>query len=345
MNPLILCDESILFAQEAFSQFGELKLIPTLDIKNNLLEDANLLIIRSVTKIDETLLKNSNIKIICTATTGTDNIDLEYLAKNNIKLFTSEGANSIAVAEYIQSCLIFILNKYYLKHDNLKLGIIGMGRIGNIVSKVAINLGFNIVVYDPPKQLASNNFKSSSLTEIFDCDIITLHVPLTRRQEYETYHLVDNDFLSSMKKNATLINTSRGGVVDSMALIKALNNKTITSAILDVWEEEPFFNLNLFNLCDIITPHIAGYSLDAKLKATEMLSISISKELKKTNIFTIKNILPATNNYLLYDVLKDNNSFMSLIKLSNKNIELKNEPYIFNLFRKNLNLRRDNLNV
>lgn len=95
-----------------------------------------------------------------------------------------------------------------------------------------------------------------------------------------------------------------------------------------------FFNLNLFNLCDIITPHIAGYSLDAKLKATEMLSISISKELKKTNIFTIKNILPATNNYLLYDVLKDNNSFMSLIKLSNKNIELKNEPYIFNLFRK-----------
>lgn len=191
-------------------------------------------------KIDETLLKNSNIKIICTATTGTDNIDLEYLAKNNIKLFTSEGANSIAVAEYIQSCLIFILNKYYLKHDNLKLGIIGMGRIGNIVLKVAINLGFNIVVYDPPKQLASNNFKSSSLTEIFDCDIITLHVPLTRRQEYETYHLVDNDFLSSMKKNATLINTSRGGVVDSMALIKALNNKTITSAILDVWEEEPF---------------------------------------------------------------------------------------------------------
>lgn len=264
----ILADENIPQAKEAFSQFGEVKLEHGRQITNELLKDIDILIVRSITNVNESLLKNTSVKFVGTATIGTDHIDNEYLKSKNIFFADAAGCNSYSVAEYV---ITAITNIYYSSGKTFsgkKIGIVGYGNIGSKVARFAKALGFEAIINDPPLKRCYDSGIFASFEEALNCDIVTFHVPLNKTGIDKTYHLLNEENIHQIKSGSLLINTSRGPVVDNSALKKRLSEKKDIYTILDVWENEPNIDRELLKLTDIGTAHIAGYSLEGKLNGT-----------------------------------------------------------------------------
>ncbi len=290
----LVIDENISFAEEVFSRFGEVKLISGREINNDVLVDADVLLVRSLTKVDENLLQGTKVKFVGTATIGIDHIDLEYLKKNNIAFSDAKGCNADAVTEYVFSTLINLCCEEKIELVNLSIidksrfdrdvpsrcsiGIIGVGNIGSRISRISNSLGLNVFLNDPPLERANDKRKFNSLEECLKADIITFHTPLNRTGIDKTFHLFDKEKIKLIKDNAIFINTSRGEVVDTEALIDLIDKKNVSS-IVDVWENEPLIDKKLLNKVKIGTPHIAGYSLEGKLNGTKMLFDSLNKYL------------------------------------------------------------------
>jgi erythronate-4-phosphate dehydrogenase len=192
------------------------------------------------------------------------------LRQRHIGFAHAPGSNAESVAEYVLAALCELARKKHFSLRNTTLGIIGVGNIGSKVWRKAKLLGMNCLLCDPPKKRLTSSAVFKSHEEVFtQSDIITLHVPLIREGEEATYHMINDDTLSHMKKNAMLINTSRGNVVDENALLRHV--KSLGGLVLDVWEHEPDINREVLAATDIATPHIAGYSYEGKLRGTAML--------------------------------------------------------------------------
>lgn len=230
------------------------------------LQDADILLTRTVTNINAALLENTAVQFVGTATTGTDHIDEKWLLKNNITLATAAGANSQAVAEYVICCIAALKKQGKLPAHHVA-GIIGCGRIGRIVASILQTVGFEVRCYDP-LLTEKCDFNLVSLDSVIcESDFISIHTPLTKTGLYPTFHMIDQTQLKKMKPNAILCNTARGSVIDHAALSRT-NNLTLC---LDVWENEPTISLELLHKVIIGTPHIAGYSIQAKYRATQMV--------------------------------------------------------------------------
>jgi erythronate-4-phosphate dehydrogenase len=271
----LVVDENIAFAEEAFSQFGDVMLLGGRQITNEILQNADALIVRSITNVDENLLQNTNIKFVGTATIGTDHIDTNYLNKNNITFADAKGCNADSVAEYVFTALLKIAvdNNLTLKHRSI--GIIGVGNAGSRVEKYAEALGLKVYKNDPPKQRAGERGNYVSLEEALQADIITLHVPLNKSGIDKTSHLLDEEQLKNINTGSIIINTSRGAVVDNKALLGIIDKKHF-KVILDVWEGEPLINIDLLQKVLISSPHVAGYSLEGKVNGTKMIYDALS---------------------------------------------------------------------
>ncbi|MEG8946715.1 4-phosphoerythronate dehydrogenase [Rosettibacter firmus] len=265
---LIIADENIPQVKDAFSSFGEVKLFAGRSITNKDLLDADVLLVRSVTKVNKELLENTKIKFVATATIGTDHIDKEYLKERNIVFADAAGCNAYSVAEYVICAIARLFNIYNKKFNNSKIGIIGYGNIGKKVAAFARTLGFNVLINDPPLQREGFPENFCSLEEALSADVITFHVPLNLDGIDKTFHLLDEEKLNLIKSEAILINTSRGPVVDNLALKKRLIEKNDLLTVLDVWENEPQIDTQLLGLVNISTPHIAGYSYEGKINST-----------------------------------------------------------------------------
>ncbi len=262
----IIADEKIPYLKELFSDFLVLDAIPSSEIGFEKIKSYDALFVRTVTKVNGSLLEGTNIRILGSMTSGVDHIDRKYLRKKGIKLIYAPGSNARSVAEYvIASLIVFAKKKGFILEDKT-IGIIGVGNVGTKVAMMCHALGIKVLLYDPPKYIRTKNRRYISLKKLSDADIITLHVPLTFTGKYKTFHLVDEDFLKELKPRTTFINTSRGAVVDEKALIKFYNR--LGGLILDVWENEPDINIELLKLADIGTPHIAGHSLEGKFSAS-----------------------------------------------------------------------------
>jgi erythronate-4-phosphate dehydrogenase len=266
----IIIDENIAFAEEAFTPFGKVGLYPGREITNDILKDADALIVRSVTVVNETLLKETKVKFVGTATIGWDHLDTRYLDKNNIFYTSAAGCNSDAVAEYVTAALYDIAARRSLSLKGKKIGLIGAGNIGTRVARIASSIGMEVKLNDPPLARESKSDKYLPLAELFDSDIITLHVPLNPDGEDKTYHLFNKDNLQLLKDNIIFINTSRGPVVDNDILPRFIKEKGLIS-VLDVWENEPMLNKELLSLTEIASPHVAGYSVEGKINGTIMI--------------------------------------------------------------------------
>lgn len=264
-------DEEIPFAREAFSHLGSVTLLPGRAMTREALREAHALIVRSVTKVDAALLAGTNVQFVGTATTGVEHIDREYLAARNIGFAAALGCNANAVAEYVLTALLVTAHAKGLVLSGTTLGIIGAGRIGSLVAAKAPTLGMRTLLHDPPLARATGDHRYRPLAETLQADFVTLHVPLTLNGPDATFHLIGADELAHMAPSSILINTARGEVADNAALLEALTKRTIGGVVLDVWEREPAINWNLLNHVTLGTPHIAGYSSDAKIKATAML--------------------------------------------------------------------------
>lgn len=272
----LVIDENIASAKQAFNQFGEMLLTNGRNICNDILRDADVLIVRSITNVNENLLANTNVKFVGTATIGTEHIDTDYLNKKEIVFASSKGCNADSVAEYVFTSLIKIASERNLSLKDETIGVIGVGNIGSKVVNIAQALGLKVLKNDPPKERAGFGTDYVSLEEALQANIITLHVPLNRTGIDKTIHLLDSKRLNKIKANVILINSSRGAVVDNTALLNSISDRKL-NVVLDVWEDEPFINSGLLQKVILSTPHIAGYSLEGKTNGTKMIYDALCK--------------------------------------------------------------------
>ena len=272
----LIIDENIAFAQEAFSHFGKAILVNGHSLTNKNLKDADALIIRSITRIDKGLLRNSKVKFVGTATIGTDHIDLDYLHSKNISFADAKGCNADSVVEYVFTALLKIAAERNISLKEKSIGVVGVGNIGSRVVRLAESLGMNVLKNDLPLERKGIGKDYVNLDEILRADIITLHVPLSFEGDDKTFHLLNENNLKEIKKDAIIINTSRGAVIDNSSLLDETNKKGF-NLILDVWENEPSINLDLLAKTKVATAHIAGYSFEGKVNGTKMIYDALCK--------------------------------------------------------------------
>ena len=198
----ILFDENIPYGLDAFSSLGNAESITGREISPADLENIDILFVRSVTKVNKALLKNSTVKFVATATSGSDHIDKEYLQKNNIGFSDAIGSNANSVAEYFTAALLEIAARHNFSLKGKSVGIIGVGHVGSLVEKKANALGMIVLLNDPPRQRAETDFNGCSLDEALAADIVTLHVPLTKDGPDPTFHLLNEENLQKIKSGA-----------------------------------------------------------------------------------------------------------------------------------------------
>lgn len=270
--PKLLADRNITWLNEIA---GPSFTISYFDDDHSLLKqlpESDALFIRTVTKINSITFPHfpPSLKVIGSASAGFDHVDTEWLEHNNIHFVHSPGCNARSVAEYVISCIITQFDDFFKCLSEINVGIVGLGSTGGEVARLLDRLGVKWIASDPPLENRSKTFLSSDLDEILNCDIVSLHVPLTDSGEHRTRHLINADNLKG-RNIALFINAARGGVADEKALIKAKQNDFVKKIVTDVWHNEPDINQELLQNSDIATPHIAGYSAQAKYKAAEII--------------------------------------------------------------------------
>ena len=336
------------------------------DINAQLMADVqpDVLLIRSVTSINESLLSDNNsVKFVGSATIGTDHVDQEYLAERNITFANAAGCSKHSVAQYVVTAILTLRPQYWQQSTKpLTLGIIGLGNIGSTLAQYANDLGWKILGYDP--LLATSDINNASLEQVLSqSDIVSLHVPLTDKKDtdaqgaasnsisnnvsdYPTRHLINAETLTLMSPHTMLINSARGPVIDAAAL-EADIDATERQVVLDVFEHEPQISESLLSKLAIATPHIAGYTLEGKLRGTQIIYDALCEKLAVLPVLSMHQLLPL-NTYLwfelkehpdrlqkFYDIRKDDAA------LRNKITNGKVKGSDFDQLRRDYHLRRE----
>lgn len=336
----IIIDNKIPYIKEAVRTIAdEIVYAPGKDFTPELVRDADALIIRTRTHCNRELLEGSRVKFIATATIGFDHIDTDYCQQAGIEWTNAPGCNSASVAQYVQSSLLIWKSLRNKELSGLTIGIVGVGNVGSKIAKVAQDFGMRVLLNDLPREEKEGSGSFTSLNKIAEeCDIITFHVPLYKEGNYKTFHLADRKFFQSLKRKPIIINTSRGEVIDTDALLEALNNQTISDAIIDVWEHEPDINRELLEKVMIGTPHIAGYSADGKANATRMSLDAICSFFQIKGKYEINAPAPA------FPIIYAKNHEEALLQIYNPTEDserLKTQPKLFETLRGDYPLRRE----
>jgi erythronate-4-phosphate dehydrogenase len=271
----IWVDENIPMGREAFAAHGEVTLFAGRGLKRSDLASADALLVRSVTRVDAALLEGTPVRFVGTATIGTDHVDQPYLAARGIGFASAPGCNANSVGEYVASALTWLETRKGFPLEGKTLGIIGYGHVGKRVEAKAAGLGLRVLRNDPPLEEsgASPGTEFSPLARLLsECDILSLHVPLVKEGRHPTLRLADAGFFARLARPAVLLNTCRGEVIDEAALREAHAAGRVRHAVLDVFAGEPRPDPATCALADLVTPHIAGYSLPGKLNGTTQIA-------------------------------------------------------------------------
>jgi len=288
----IVADENIPFVREAFSPFGEVTCCAGRAMSPELVADAEVLLVRSVTRVGPELLAGSTVRFVGTATIGTDHVDQAYMRERGIAFADAAGSNANSVAEYVVDALLVVADRNDLDLQGMTIGIVGLGNVGSKVEKKVAALGLNVLPNDPPLQRQTGESRFVDLDTVCgEADIITCHVPLTREGPDATWHLFDGDRLGRLRAGTVLVNTARGAVVDNVALKGILERGKGGPVVLDVWQGEPQIDVQLMGRVAIATPHIAGYSLDGKANGTVALHDALCRFLNRHETFDVDSLL------------------------------------------------------
>jgi len=288
----IVADANIPFVGECFSSIGEVEVVGGREITAGVVADAEVLLVRSITPVNAELLGGSKVRFVATATIGFDHIDIDYLRRSNIGFASAPGSNANSAAEYVIAGLLEVGRKYGIELEDKSIGIIGVGNVGGRVARKCAALGMAVRLNDPPLQRQSGDAKYLPIEELFGCDFITLHTPLTFEGEDKTYHLANERFFKLLKEGCVFVNASRGPVVDSGALKSAISAGKLRAVVLDVWEDEPNIDGELLRMVDIGTPHIAGYSLDGKIAGMIMIYRAACEHFGLEAAYKVEDFLP-----------------------------------------------------
>ena len=340
-------DDKIPFIRKALEQIADTVVyLPGQQISDADVRDADVLIVRTRTRCNRELLEGSRVRFIATATIGFDHIDTAYLAQAGIAWSNCPGCNASSVGQYIRSCLILLKRDKGMDLRHATLGIIGMGHVGTAVRRAVEPLGVRILVNDPPREqregrCLDDGTEFSPIERLQqECDILSFHTPLVTDGEHPTWHLADTAFLNALQKKPVLINSGRGEVVDNPALLRALEQGTVSDAIIDTWENEPHINPELLRNVYIGTPHIAGYSADGKANATRMALQAICRHFHLTARFQIN---PPALPDSFRPSADEEELALQLYNPQTDSQRLKNNPDLFEELRGNYPLRRESV--
>ncbi|MGO4803072.1 4-phosphoerythronate dehydrogenase PdxB [Pseudomonas sp. W22_MBD1_FP4] len=290
---LIVADENIPLLDAFFQGFGEIRRVPGRSLDRATVEQADVLLVRSVTNVNRALLEGSKVRFVGTCTIGTDHLDLDYFKQTGIQWSSAPGCNARGVVDYVLGSLQTLAEIEGADLNQRTYGIVGAGEVGGRLVKVLKGLGWNVLVCDPPRQIAEGGDYVSLAQIIEQCDVISLHTPLTKSGNGSTWHLFDRQRLEQLKPGTWLINASRGPVVDNAALREVLLEREDLQAVLDVWEGEPEVDVDLADLCVLATPHIAGYSLEGRQRGTAQIYQAFCAYLGQEPSIHLSELLPA----------------------------------------------------
>lgn len=336
MKPNVIIESKIPFIGGILDEHCNVKYLAPEAITAEAMREADALITRTRTRCDRSLLDGSRCRFIATATIGTDHIDLNYCQSNGITVANAPGCNAPAVAQYVMASIIY---RQTFRGDNralseLTIGIVGVGHVGSIVESWSRQLGMRILLCDPPRaerEGADNFVGLNTIAE--EADIITFHTPLTRGGKYPTYHICDAQFLSSTKRCPIIIDSARGAIVDTAALVEAIDKQIVADAIIDCWENEPAISPDLLQRAVVATPHIAGYSREGKIRATSMTLKALCDHFSLPTLDVAEQV-PQTAAKCVTAA-----SIMSSYSPELDTIALKSTPDSFESFRNNYNYR------
>lgn len=275
----IIIESHIPFVPDELSEVADVIRLQPENFTPENIAGADALMVRTRTRCDSSLLEGSGVRCVATATIGTDHIDIPWCAANGIETISAPGCNAPAVAQYVWGSVLALRDN----PEGLIVGIVGLGNVGSIVADRARQLGVDILACDPLRADADGGWNHInprmkgnepfvSLEEIAEkADVITFHTPHTLAPApYPTHHIASDSFFNQLKRNPIVINAARGPVVDTAAFIRAIESGTVSAAVVDCWEGEPDINRRLLELATFATPHIAGYSIEGKQRATAM---------------------------------------------------------------------------
>ena len=306
----IVADTNIPFVKECCSSIGEVVVMSGRDMTPQTVSAADALLVRSIARVDERLLAGSEVRFVGTATIGFDHVDVDYLHHRGIGFASAPGSNANSAAEYIIAALLEIARRKGISLAGKSIGVIGVGNVGSRVTSKCEAMGMHVLRNDPPlyRLVCSVPVRASEkerltaslqtgpkyvpLENLYGCDFITIHTPLTREGPDKTFHLADQAFFRSLKPGAVFLNASRGAVVDSQALKAAIRSVRLKAVVLDVWENEPDIDMKLLELIDLCTPHIAGYSYDGKVAGMIMIYRALCQHFGLETRYDVADFLP-----------------------------------------------------
>jgi erythronate-4-phosphate dehydrogenase len=266
----VLANRYLYNFREMLPQSVDMDLFDPKQLPGNMSEyDA--LFVNTTTPLNKTTLPDTgNISFVATGSSGTDHMDLEYLSSKGISTGDAKGCNAVAVAEYVLTATLVFLETEKMTASELKVGIIGVGAVGTEVARLFTRFSIPHVLYDPPREKRDPEFSSSYFDELKECNMLTFHTPLTDSGQYPTRHILNKSWFQDTNYRL-LINSSRGGVIDEKVVLRHLKKNRLTHMVIDVWENEPLFNPDIARHSLFATPHIAGYSVQSKRRASQMI--------------------------------------------------------------------------
>ncbi len=355
----IVADENIVLLDDLFSGFGDLQRVPGRSITPAVVRDADVLLVRSVTRVNRALLENSRVQFIGSATAGTDHLDLTWLHDRGVHVSWAAGCNAPSVADYVLAALLYLVDYDLERLRGRTAGIIGCGNVGTLVRDRLVRCGLRCVACDPPRARQEGEAGFVDLEEALAADIISLHVPLQESGMFATHHLLDADRLGRLAAGTVLINTSRGPVVDNRALRKLLRTRRDLHAVMDVWEDEPTPDPRLVRRVALATPHVAGYSLDGKIQGSVAVFHALNDFLGRASDFQPEQFIPEAPVRSLvfsnevepahalraavtasYSILRDDSAMRAMMRRPEGGV-----AEGFDALRKNYPLRRDFSNI
>ncbi|MDQ2075246.1 4-phosphoerythronate dehydrogenase [Marinimicrobium sp. ABcell2] len=283
----IIADENIPLVEEFFAHLGEIIRLPGRGMRPEDLKGADALLVRSVTQVDESLLRDSQVKFVGTCTIGVDHLDQKYLDQAGIGWASAPGCNANSVVEYVYAALAHL----DVDWSGRRVGIIGCGNVGGFLHRRLRAQGVECRCYDPFLTLEDNP-DLTDLDAVLDCDIVCLHTPLTTDGPHPSRHLLSDAELARLRPGTVLLNAGRGPVIDNAALLRRLEAAVDLQVVLDVWEPEPDISRELLAKVSLGTPHIAGYSYDGKITGTAMIYNALCQQLGIEPERNLEQLLP-----------------------------------------------------
>ena len=273
LKKVIVADENMPAVEALFSSFGEVRRVAGRSISPSQLADADTLLVRSISKVNAQLLcEAEELEFVGSATIGMDHMDVHYLNDRSIPFSNAAGCNADSVVDYALAAIYEYAEQRALDPLSLSYGVVGAGNVGSRLVSRLTALGVDVVVSDPPRAIRDALFVDTPLEQLMaQSDVVCCHLPLTQNGKHSTHHLIDAALLKTLKTGALLLNAGRGPTIDGESLLQVAKQRTDITCVMDVWEKEPTVESELAERVLIGTPHIAGYSLEGKLRGTYML--------------------------------------------------------------------------